>query len=68
MELFETEQLTFMNGRINLNAGRDFLIEILQSVFSHIIKFIDMIKTDKVRIKNLEESYEDTIKFYRYHL
>ena len=27
-----------------------------------------MIKTDKVRSKDLEESYEDTIKYFRYHL
>jgi hypothetical protein len=61
MELFETYQLTFMEGKINLNYRLYFLIDVLKSVLLLVIKFINMIKTDKIKIKNLEESYEDTL-------
>ena len=50
-----------MQGRINLNYRPYFLIEVLKSVLMIVIKFINMIKTDKIKIKNLEESYEDTL-------
>ena len=61
MELFETLQLTFNRGKMNMNYRLYFLCAVLKSVLLLVLEFINMIKTDKIKIKNLEESYEDTL-------
>ena len=50
-----------MQGKVNVNYRCDFLIYLLKSVCLHNLKFFDVIKTDKVKIKNSFLTLEEII-------
>ena len=50
-----------MQGKVNVNFRCDFLIDLLKSVCLHNLKFFDVIKTDKVKIKNSFSTLEEII-------
>ena len=68
MEKFETLQLTFKQGKVNVNFRCDYMLDVLKSVCLHILQFIDKILIDKVKMKFSNSTLDRNIKVCKFHL